>query len=98
RSYGDWSSDVCSSDLGHLDPIAEPHAPPPGTRRRAPRLRLALRGQHGQGADDGDTRVDDDDLLARRAVGVELLVATVEAVGDLEIGRASCRERGEGWG
>ena len=54
------------------------------------RGRLRAVASVNQLADHGDARVDDDDFLPRRAVGVQLFVALVEARRDLveEIGRA----------
>src|SRR5207248_4711952 len=79
RSYGDWSSDVCSSDL-----VADCAEAAPGRRVRARKRRIATAlvlgvadGQHG-------TRMGHlDDARSR-----SLLTA-------VKIGRASCRERGK---
>src|SRR5438094_2986179 len=68
RSYGDWSSDVCSSDLEAAD------------RRWDPRGRGALR----EGGPEP--------VLRDARGGGAVPVAGVPAP---EIGRASCRERGE---
>src|SRR5207253_4989524 len=92
----DWSSDVCSSDLAapkRLDLLRDRH-----DRLRG--LRLRLRG------DDGCAGVA---LLAQRRIerhraeqrNTELareIFAAAAAEGVAEIGRASCRERGEGAG
>src|SRR5207248_8386150 len=81
RSYGDWSSDVCSSDLeGYAGGAGEGHGraqghaagvalrAPPG-RAVAGRLAAAVAGREQEG------------------LGLALLP------GQLQIGRASCRER-----
>src|SRR6266849_4766266 len=66
---------------GHLDPVAEPDATASGRRGRPSLGRAGTGRQHGERADDRHARVDDDDFLARGAVGVELLVTAVEAIG-----------------
>src|SRR5207248_7672246 len=87
RSYGDWSSDVCSSDLL------------PGVERHELRRGDAL---VAAGAYTSSYRLDValdelDDIPARVHVhhGTAAVVARVARAGD-QIGRASCRERGEG--
>src|SRR5688500_20202000 len=67
RLQGDWSSDVCSSDLGQRD----------GTARR-PEARSVHRG------------ISFIEVLLHGPHTITPLVPTEE------IGRASCRERGEG--
>src|SRR5207248_8256813 len=83
RSYGDWSSDVCSSDLLH----------------RAGRLGLgegAPAHRHRFGP--GHVAVDDGRLHVARPVRLHPAVLREgESLELLEIGRASCRERGEVW-
>src|SRR5437762_7325592 len=72
RYIGDWSSDVCSSDLARHRRLAD-------GRGRA-------RGVDAELAEAADARAEAQDR---------------PSAGDLiesEIGRASCRERGEVWG
>src|SRR3989454_967203 len=66
-----------------LDPVAEPDTTARGRPRRPALGRAGARREHRERADHGDARVDDDDLLARRAVGVELFVPAVETLGHL---------------
>src|SRR5207248_6697976 len=89
RSYGDWSSDVCSSDLALAEGIEFVIV-----AARAAKSHAEQRGTH----DVGHLR---EHLVA--AAGYLLIAGVfaqrteaVEARGDqvLEIGRASCRERG----
>src|SRR5688500_20201641 len=69
RLQGDWSSDVCSSDLGY----------PAGDGQRV-RWRTVFRA----------------DGLHRMTAGTDRRVSALgwRTVVDLQIGRASCRERG----
>src|SRR5205807_7720423 len=93
---GDWSSDVCSSDLGTI-PVADPYNlyfTPDGTRAivvaealqrvdfRNPRTWRLIRSVHipSPGPDHLDF-----------TAGGHAFLITCE----FEIGRASCRERGE---
>src|SRR3546814_14543287 len=86
----DWSSDVCSSDLGgaHLDPRIGPlarlsHAradAAPGRGADQPRRRQWR--FPGTGAD-----------LLRPSRGVSRVERAALRIGHAEIGRASCRER-----
>src|SRR5205807_4784216 len=73
RLQGDWSSDVCSSDLPVFDALGEVRNA--GSYRRTAAMKLMNNAM----------------LAATTAVGAELHAAGVGA----EIGRASCRERGE---
>src|SRR5207248_4939748 len=92
RSYGDWSSDVCSSDLTAGDGRLTAFVPVGTGRPLAVRLHQALyaareaidyqRATGGMDAFDG---------AVEAGVSREL----TEALVALEIGRASCRERGE---
>src|SRR5207248_6717883 len=76
RSYGDWSSDVCSSDLaldidsGRLTVRAGEHALQPSA-------------VDIQGCDLAASEVPDDERIIRDAEAAR------------QIGRASCRERGD---
>src|SRR5438067_8847954 len=79
RSKRDWSSDVCSSDLGHA-PLSR------AAKRRAHdgaqrRIRIGVRH-------------DEQDVLGAAARLHPFPVLAAERV-DMEIGRASCRERVE---
>src|SRR5438094_2577847 len=84
RSYGDWSSDVCSSDL---------------RRRRRAASQLHADGAGGGGQDDALVGMLPQAGVALPAVDGVLEVADHreaargQACRD-EIGRASCRERG----
>src|SRR5207248_4901996 len=82
RSYGDWSSDVCSSDLAvrindatHLDPF---------------RLGAHLQTLAG---DDADRTTADSRISCYQSLAVISFVF-IERIGvdDSEIGRASCRD------
>src|SRR5207248_5945586 len=86
RSYGDWSSDVCSSDLSWLWTSAafQPHV-----QRIAGAqvdLRLELDGPVGHVAEA---------IVARDLVQVHEHLVEGEGLADAKIGRASCRERVE---
>src|SRR5437762_11289619 len=77
RYIGDWSSDVCSSDLRTW----RPRARSPMIARRVPGANdTAERGRGGWSS-----------WLARRRVRIALVLLALA----VEIGRASCRERGE---
>src|SRR5690606_39812409 len=88
RFSRDWSSDVCSSDLERID-----------ERRKTcrPVLAVAAEEPHAAPFDAGDQPITVElDLVqppvagrGRPGAGRELRI---------EIGRASCRERGERWG
>src|SRR5690606_39459920 len=84
RFSRDWSSDVCSSDLSarrSSTPPAADHGGPPLHRRPSLRWRS----------------IELNVRLRRTAAAVGLLVAALApaACSDLQIGRASCRERVE---
>src|SRR5207248_4569163 len=92
-SYGDWSSDVCSSDLDQRALVV----------RVAGDVAVAVvdldePAETGALTGPGDhARGDRDHLVADGAGEIDALVerlATIEGVGTLaeEIGRASCRE------
>src|SRR5207248_8145578 len=94
RSYGDWSSDVCSSDLGHRGGSIEvevDHARRVGVVGIEGEVPTAGGREH---AARRDVAVMDEELGGVVADGQ---VKGVEAGGivDVEIGRASCRERVE---
>src|SRR5207248_5791742 len=80
RSYGDWSSDVCSSDLHteYVDRTLKAH--PQLKTRVVQEWETILKEKHQR-----------DDAL--HGMAVKDLEASLEEL--REIGRASCRERGE---
>src|SRR3546814_19491205 len=82
----DWSSDVCSSDLG-LDVLDQSFQPRPIERAaREPAVIIAFaHADPAFGALAGDIG------LAGLALGIEAVELHVQPF--LEIGRASCRER-----
>src|SRR5207249_8635210 len=91
RSKRDWSSDVCSSDLVLIDVAAvRPGVQDFGANTKPPHelrsnaARRAVRAVHHQ-SERREIEAGPDEL--RKVMGIEL-----------EIGRASCRERVEGWG
>src|SRR5437867_10784807 len=78
RSYGDWSSDVCSSDL---------MAGERGARTRQPRIGVGDTQQLGHhGAALG--------TVVRNQHGSGALMQLLDRGETHQIGRASCRERG----
>src|SRR5207248_4977216 len=81
RSYGDWSSDVCSSDLGELERAGRPGLLRPGREGAA--------GPHGRGAS-GPRTVGQDP--AQSAPDSKIAPPPVKVS---EIGRAAGRERDE---
>src|SRR5690606_39750253 len=87
----DWSSDVCSSDLG------VPDVPAVQLRYRMRNVRN-IRNTPGRGREGRGTRAPVvTAVVAVAAVAVGVAVAgggPVERPGRPEIGRASCRERG----
>src|SRR5699024_12005100 len=96
RSKRDWSSDVCSSDLSLFA-----HGVSDGEAGLSPaevEAELSDDGSasgedgasDGSGASDGDSASDDD--------GDELAATGTDVTVPAEIGRASCRERGQGSG
>src|SRR5205807_7284256 len=92
RLQGDWSSDVCSSDLSHANGISAPLAWDEWIFIN-PELTIHLdRAPVGEWI-----------CLDAQTIVAEGGLGTAEAVlfdqrGRVEIGRASCRERGEVWG
>src|SRR5207245_8490348 len=98
RCYRDWSSDVCSSDLVQVGPriteAAAKQEPTNGPGRpdrpngRAPAIEREARVQPRR--------------LGHVVIGSLDQEASqrffTEGLGFKEIGRASCRERGERWG
>src|SRR5207248_5967533 len=88
RSYGDWSSDVCSSDLnrqGLGDGVAE---------------LVVLICVHASFAADPAVIVNDAEVPVLFAGAVtDVTVSVVDcASNSVKIGRASCRERVWSWG
>src|SRR5207248_7564714 len=98
RSYGDWSSDVCSSDLRQSVAIAAMvldrwHDDGVGGRilAREPGMRRGSRKRDAVGEAGGRDP-------GREGCAPGSLAHDAEVKGDREIGRASCRERGESGG
>src|SRR5207248_6419246 len=88
RSYGDWSSDVCSSDLEIV------------LRARVQRGRRLVEDHERRIAEERARERDtlplaDGDVLASHEHGSEHGVVAVGPALDEQIGRASCRERVE---
>src|SRR5207245_7889658 len=92
RCYRDWSSDVCSSDLGaegvlqqldHLGALGRAYLDDALDHLLVEELG-ELRALAGHAADD-----------LRRVARVELRIAGIDSLRRKEIGRASCRGRGE---
>src|SRR5207248_3839446 len=92
RSYGDWSSDVCCSDLICRGPIEYENPEP--LQRDLDRLARAIDGQPVQGA-----------FMNAPSPGIIALFQPneyypgleeyLDAIGEaMKIGRASCRARG----
>src|SRR5207248_6624744 len=96
RSYGDWSSDVCSSDLGRL-------AVPDDAVQRGDAVGLRLRTAGGRPLPDVARLQIEPAQEAARVVRVPDDVAArdrnaARAALRVQIGRASCRERVKGSG
>src|SRR3546814_15103490 len=97
----DWSSDVCSSDLDRIPPFAAEGAPRHlRTRRRLVALPLAGAYQAQHAVDGGCVEAGGNDLVAGLVLvdvaqqdPVEHVVGRQRVLVELEIGRASCRER-----
>src|SRR5207248_8532242 len=94
RSYGDWSSDVCSSDLGlKMAPDVGRIAQPPGLPDLVAR---AVRDDVGIPVG-GPAPLREGAVLQPAQLRVHaVLLDVVPAM--VEIGRASCRERVWAWG
>src|SRR5207248_5452530 len=95
RSYGDWSSDVCSSDLSPLGKMmrdVEAMDPPPRVvlEEAARREEKKRRKQ-----EETQARLREAQERMRRE---RLKRESAKAARAAEIGRASCRERVEGAG
>src|SRR5207248_4878339 len=101
RSYGDWSSDVCSSDLGT---IFRGEIGVDLSKRENVFIFGVMRELHSSD-DDANTRIARFYLIDDRLQIVPNLrdrhaakgVVNTELEDKDEIGRASCRERGESW-
>src|SRR5690606_40954336 len=94
RFSRDWSSDVCSSDLSFLKLSGGPPAAKPiSVKVRADdfdELRAAAAAlKQAVAAIPGARDVTDNDVAGRAELNLRV---------DVEIGRASCRERGEARG
>src|SRR5207249_7651375 len=95
RSKRDWSSDVCSSDLEEpLEPLLPedrgPHAgaPPPPSR-------LLLLAGAGRASGPPATDLLSGSRIRGRSGGASRPSGRISVSHGREIGRASCRERGE---
>src|SRR5207248_7649937 len=87
RSYGDWSSDVCSSDLRRMlqcDPFDENVLAAIGLEQVRPQITSFAEDSLAHECTPGNHFLKQSSRLAR--AGVSLLPSA-------EIGRASCRER-----
>src|SRR5207245_8673686 len=95
RCYRDWSSDVCSSDLGNEVNAPRIRFAETRTELQKPETWASRATKHpffawaGLRAPIAQHTAAEHQALERHARGRKSLV---------EIGRASCRERGEGWG
>src|SRR3546814_16362727 len=89
----DWSSDVCSSDLGLFEYLAwrTRHGWSP---RSNARLLSALRAFFGHRVRQGQRKDDPTALLEPPKLPRSLPKALAESQVDAQIGTASCRERG----
>src|SRR5207248_7319901 len=97
RSYGDWSSDVCSSDLDDGVRMARAILQ---TLERQPSVR-SERDDFAIEHDLTETLVTQRLGNLRISLGIVLTTARPQvdfAVVDKQIGRASCRERGSSTG
>src|SRR5207248_4101543 len=88
RSYGDWSSDVCSSDLG-----TSLHEPSRGAHGGVRHREVWMNPESAAAGRQPGFRHFHDQLeeLKQRLLR---MCERAESLVDLEIGRASCRERG----
>src|SRR5207248_7225622 len=92
RSYGDWSSDVCSSDL----PSPASHRPFTGPSRASHRPLPNSRGTGMRIGVPKETVADERRVALTPDVAGRLGKAGFAVLVErAEIGRASCRERGE---
>src|SRR5207248_6109527 len=98
RSYGDWSSDVCSSDLVMLSIYFSHHQYQDGVRKRMAVMEKA----HRQTIEALAVTINaKDEVTHEHVMRVQVYAAGVARLlgcSELEIGRASCRERGESSG
>src|SRR5207248_4700308 len=93
RSYGDWSSDVCSSDLNKKTGDANPRRP-----QWDAELYLGGAVKRGLGYAELDSPLAHRSSRFHSAAGmtlVEVMLALALSGTVIEIGRASCRERVE---
>src|SRR5438128_4335106 len=93
RCYRDWSSDVCSSDLGGPSLILAQAAGDSLLDCRRPVWADAI-APRGRGTGDCYVAAYETPAVFLYA---EKVVSAADAPQDWEIGRASCRERVEGW-
>src|SRR5205814_7485322 len=94
RCLSDWSSDVCSSDLPHLNGIAtDLKRIDADDRARQPLANVGVHAlDHG---DDGDEKRDGDDDAEQGEEGSQLVAPDGQEREAEQIGRASWREREE---
>src|SRR5207248_7733840 len=94
RSYGDWSSDVCSSDLV-LRPALQAAQKAGVKPILGCELYVAPGSRKERGSQDGGYEgANHLTVLARNRAGYRNLIKLVSKAYLEEIGRASCRERG----
>src|SRR5205807_6686042 len=93
RLQGDWSSDVCSSDLGKQSEAGTARERADGKAQAPPKVREFRRSPRI--ADLFAISTYSAEFALRREPGFAFGHAFVAV---LEIGRASCRERGWLWG
>src|SRR5207249_7590144 len=90
RSKRDWSSDVCSSDLGSLFGLQESNPVGTDVAYQGPSSNYGTSSDPMIGGKIGGVNV--------FGGGLALYAPGRKLVGAVEIGRASCRERVEIWG
>src|SRR5207248_7627047 len=95
RSYGDWSSDVCSSDLALALAHEFPNAKIFATEISRPALEVARRNA-ARLKMSGQVEFVEGDLL-EPFLKPAVFGSSSESGAVAEIGRASCRERVERW-
>src|SRR5256885_11324186 len=91
RLQGDWSSDVCSSDLADVLLVATPGGP--GTRHLINTQVLDALGPQGHLVNIARGSVVDTAALAAAVREGRLAGAGLDVYESEQIGRASCRER-----
>src|SRR5207248_7799425 len=92
RSYGDWSSDVCSSDLFDRRRLRRDLD---GAGQGRARGAHVVEVEHAGGVGQSGEAIFQLELEGAQALKVETAGREQLAAVEPEIGRASCRERGE---